>query len=120
MSNEIINMEQLVNKLEEHFPDTKFTTVENVVDTIVDMSNSENVYAFDDNHLGLKNDLSPEFLNAFIADADSENFESDRNKVLEQAESTIELAERELSEENIEDIKEDCILRGVDPDDIDV
>lgn len=116
----IESMKELTDKLEKHFPDIEFETTKEVVDAIVELGHADKVHAFDDDYLGLESSLSPKFLKAPIGDTSEEAFELDLECLLEQAETTIGLTERVLSEEQVEDVKEDYISRGLDPDDVDI
>lgn len=98
-------------------PDVNFETIEEVVDALVDRGNTDKVFVRHDDHLGLKDRLSEGFLKSPLSDIDKPEFESDIEAVLEQANIIIPLSERELSEDDIEEIKEDKISRGEDPDD---
>ena len=101
-------------------PDIEFKSCDEIVATLIELGNTDKVYAFHDDHLGLKDDLSQKFLNTPVSEADEGQFESDVNLVLEQAEKIMALAERELSEDQIDDIREDYISRGLDPSDIEI
>ncbi len=120
MSKKFDNIDQVINELSDYFEGSEFKTNENVVDAIVELGNTDKVYAFDDDHLGLKDDLSRKFLEASTEHAGNVEFEPQLDKLLEQAENTIGLAERELSEEQKEDVREEFISRGLDPDDADI
>lgn len=98
-------------------PDVNYETIEEVVDALVDLGNTDKVYVRHDDHLGLKSELSEAFLKAPLNDIDKPEFESDIEAVLEQANIVIPLSERELSEDDSEEIREDKISRGEHPDD---
>jgi len=101
-----------------HFnPDNEYKTIEELVDALVDLGNTDQVYVRHDDHMGLKRELSDEFLQSSLSDIDKPEFESDIESVLEQANIIIPLSTRELSEDDIEEIREDKILRGEDLDD---
>lgn len=97
-------------------PDTEYETVGELVDDLIDLGNTDEVYVRHDDHLGLKDELSPEFLNSPLSDVD-DKFEDQVEAVLEQANIIIPLSERELSEDDLEEIEEDKKYRGVDDDD---
>lgn len=98
-------------------PDTVLETPEEIVDALVNLGNTDKVFARHDDHLGLKSGLSRAFLKSPLGDIEKPEFESDIEAVLEQANIIIPLSERELSEDDIEEIREDKISRGEDPDD---
>jgi hypothetical protein len=98
-------------------PDKEYETVRDVVEDLIDLGNTDKVYAYHDDHLGLMNDLSPEFLNTELIDLDNDKFEQEIEMVLEQANLIIPLSKKTLSEDDIEHIKEDILYRGGDPDD---
>ena len=98
-------------------PDRTFDTVAQLVDAVVDLGNSDEVYAFHDDHLGLKRDLPRAFLASPLAELDEEKFESEIEKILDQANRIIDLSKRDLSEEAEEEIREDKRSRGEDMDD---
>jgi len=116
------SIEDVANRLGDRGPfasDIKFKDCGEVIDALVNLGNSDKVHAFHDDHLGLENDLSQNFLDASVEEVNNEKFESDVELVLEQAERIFELNDRELSEEQIDDVREDFISRGLDPDDPD-
>lgn len=98
-------------------PDTHFETVEQVVDALVELGNIDKVFVRHDEHLGLKSDLSEKFLAAPLSAIDNPEFGQDIEAVLDQANIIITLSERELSEDYIEEIREDKTSRGEDVDD---
>lgn len=98
-------------------PDTHFETVEQVVDALVELGNTDKVFVRHDDHLGLKDDLSEKFLASPLSNIESPEFEQDIEAVLDQANMIIPLSERELSEDDIEETREDKNSRGEDVDD---
>lgn len=98
-------------------PDTDYETVEDLVDALVDLGNTDKVFARHDDHLGLKNGLPADFLSTPLSNADKPEFESAIEAVIEQADIIIPLSERELSEDDLEEIMEDKLYRGEDVDD---
>ncbi|MHB0991708.1 MAG: hypothetical protein ACYC0M_10575 [Burkholderiales bacterium] len=98
-------------------PDADFETVGDVVKALVDLGNTDKVFARHDDHQGLESDLSEAFLKSPLSDIEKSEFESDIKAVLEQANIIIPLSKRELSKNDIEEIREDKISRGQDPDD---
>jgi hypothetical protein len=101
-------------------PDKEYETVGALVDDLVDLGQTDKVYAFHDDHMGLKDDLSDDFLRSPLDDLDADKYESEIEMVIDQANIIIPLSNKELSEEDIEEIREDKISRGEDPDDIDI
>jgi len=93
------------------------TTIEEVVDALVALGNTDKVFAWHDDHLGLKVDLSDEFLKSPVSDFGKQKFKSDLKAVLDEAKEIIRLSKRELSEDEIEEIKEDKFSRGEGHDD---
>ncbi len=98
-------------------PDVCFERVEEVVDALVELGRTDKVLVRYDDHLGLKNDLSEEFLTSPLSNSANPEFEEEIAAVLEQANRIIPLSERELSDDDIEDIREDKISRGERDDD---
>ena len=98
-------------------PDTEYETVEQLVDGLVSLGNTDKVFVNHDDHLGLKSGLSNEFLATPLSELDTEAFSEEIEQVLEQANIIIPLSGRELSEEDLDDIREDRLYRGEDPDD---
>lgn len=78
--------ESLEKVIEEFEDGDEFETIEDVVDALLDIGSSEGVLEYHDDHLGLKDDLSEEFLKSRISDLDEEKFESEIGSVIEQAE----------------------------------
>lgn len=95
-----------------HNPDTTFDTVEALVDAVVRLGNQPDVFAFHDDHLGLKEGLSKDFLQTPLDEVDEDLFGAEIEAVLEQANTIIPLAERELTEDDEDDIEEDVRSRG--------
>jgi len=98
-------------------PDTHFETIRQVVDALVELGNTDKVFVRHDDHLGLKSVLSEKFLESPLSGIENSEFEKDIEAVLNQANIIIPLSERELSEDDIEEIREDKISRGEDIDD---
>lgn len=98
--------------------DEPLNTIEELVDTLVRRGNTPKVYAYYDEHLGLKRELSKEFLKSSVNDDPDEKFHSEAEMVLEQANEIISLSEKELSEDDVEDIKEEMEYQGHDTDDM--
>ncbi len=99
-------------------PDITFNNNEELVNALVVLGSTDKVFARHDDHLGLKDELSSEFLRGEVDDPD--DFDDEREVVLEQANIIISLYEKNLSEEDIDDIREEAEGRGVDPDDLDI
>jgi hypothetical protein len=98
-------------------PDVNYEKVEELVDALINLGNTDKVFFRHDDHLGLKCELSLDFLNSQLAEIEKPEFESDIEAVLEQADRIISLSLRELSEDDIDEIREDKASRGEDPDD---
>jgi hypothetical protein len=97
-------------------PNINDQTNEEIVDALVDLGNIDKVFVRHDGHLGLKSNLSEDFVKSPLSDIEKLKFESDIEAVLEQANRIIPLSERDLSEDDIEEIREDKISRGEDSD----
>lgn len=95
-------------------PDVEFNTVEGLVDALVDLGNTDKVYAFHDDHLGLMSALPSDFLRSSLSDADKPKFEAAKEAVLEQANIIIPLYKKESSEDDLDVIEEDRMSRGLD------
>uniref|UniRef100_UPI004047DA3C hypothetical protein n=1 Tax=Rheinheimera sp. TaxID=1869214 RepID=UPI004047DA3C len=98
-------------------PDTEYETVGEVVDALVDLGNTDQVFVRHDDHLGLKDELPDDFINSPLDEINKPEFESAIEAVLDQANIIIPLSNRELSEDDLEEIREDKLYRGDDPDD---
>ncbi|MBN3196627.1 hypothetical protein [Pectobacterium versatile] len=98
-------------------PDIEFKTVGELVDALVDLGNTDKIFVRHDDHLGLKDKLSDDFLNSSLSVIDNTKFESAIEAVLDQANTIIPLFKRELSEDDLEEIKEDKMYRGENIDD---
>lgn len=98
-------------------PDKTFDTVEQLVDDLVCLGCTDKVFVCYDDHLGLKGGLSKEFLQTPLEKINEEKFEDEIKEVLDQANTIFPLAERKLSEDEIEEIHEDRRSRGLDTDD---
>ena len=120
MKKEFDNLDDVAQVLGDGGPfnsDKEYETVRDVVEDLIDLGNTDKVYAYHDDHLGLMNDLSSDFLNAELVDLDNDKFEQEIELVLEQANWIIPLSKKELSDDDIEHIKEDISYRGGNPDD---
>lgn len=95
-------------------PDVSFETVGELVEAIVAMGNEPQVFALHDDHLGLTDSLPADFLSSKIANVDKDKFSDDIEEVVEQANKIIKLANRTLSEDDEEEIREDEQSRGND------
>jgi len=104
---------------ERDFP-KEYNTYRDIVDELVAMGNLDHVYAFHDDHLGLETELGKDFLNKEISDDINENEEEKIDLILDEANTIIPLLNQELTEERIEDVKEDMIIRGEDPDNLEI
>lgn len=98
-------------------PDRTFDTVGQLVAAVVELGSTDKVFAFHDDHLGLKSGLPSVFLESPLAELDEERFESEIFEVLDQANRIISLSNRNLTDEDVEDIREDKQSRGEDIDD---
>jgi hypothetical protein len=98
-------------------PDKNFDTVEQLVDALVDLGNTDEVFVRHDDHLGLKSGLSEDFLRTPLESVDEEKFESEIKEVIDQANTIIPLSKRDLSDDDLEEIREDKLSRGEDIDD---
>lgn len=116
----ISNLDQLAEVLGDggpYAPDEEFDTVEELVDALVELGNTDKVFVHHDEHLGMKSLLSDEFLSKEISEVDPEYFENDIAEVLSQAQTILELSERQLTEDDLEEIREDKLSRGDNDDD---
>lgn len=95
-------------------PDIKYETVGEVVDTLVNLGRIDSVIAVHDDHLGLKDELTSEFLSSPLEGLDTSRFESQIEAVLEQANIIIPLSEKDPSEDDTDDIEEDKRSRDED------
>ncbi|AFL73032.1 hypothetical protein [Thiocystis violascens] len=112
MKVETVNqLAQVLGDCEPHGPDTEFKTVRDVVAALVDLGNTDKVIARHDDHLGLMIDLSDKFLDSSLNDVANPEFETESEAVLEQANIILPLADRELTEEDLDEIEEDRISR---------
>ena len=94
----------------------EYNTYRDVVDELVSIGNSDHVYAFHDDHLSLESELGEDFLNQEIGNEDDEKIDF----ILDEANTIIPLSNMELTEERVEHIKEDMMIRGEDPDDFEI
>lgn len=118
---EIKNIQELSEKLGDRGslnPNEEYETVGDVVDALIDLGNTDKVYAFHDDHNSLQ--ISDELMNASLEKLDESKFESEIEEILEEANIIIPLSERNLTEDDIDDIKEDMMIRGLDPDELDL
>ena len=118
---EIENMKELAEKLGDRgsmSPDKEYETVGEVFYDLIDLGNTDKVYASHDEHDSLT--ISDELKNTSITELDESKFESEIEEIIEQANIIIPISEKVLTENDIDNIKEDMISRGVDPEDLDL
>lgn len=111
MTEKIESIGELASKLSDN--PSAYRTVGDLVDSLVDLGNTDKVYVRHDDHLGLKTNLNEIFLHTPIAEADSPEFEEEVKIVLEQANTIIPLSERALDEYDLEEIAEDRARLGL-------
>lgn len=114
------NLEQLAEFLGDggpFNPDESFENVGQVVDSLVNLGNTEEVFARHDDHLGLKMKLSAELLASPLDGIDEGKFQSEIEEILDQANIIGPLWDREQTEEDLAEIEEDKQSRGVDIED---
>ena len=97
--------------------DADTETVEELVDVVVDLGNKNSVFTGHDSHLGLKDNLSGDFLSSPLNGLDEAKFGDQIESLLDEANIIIALSTRELSDDDIEEIEEDKMYRGEDFDD---
>lgn len=121
INNNMETLEELVEALNEIEEEPKeYIIVNDVVQEIVAIGNTDKVFAFDDDHLGLEDDLSDEFLNSKLDNIDTEEHEEDNERLLMVANDVIFYYNKELTEDDKEDIIEDKKSRGESIDDLDI
>ena len=111
MTDKIESMVELASKMSED--PAEFRTIADLVDSLIDLGNTDKVYVRHDDHLGLRMDLSSAFLRAPIDEADDPQFEDEASRVLEQANIIIPLSERMLNEDDLDEIAEDRARLGL-------
>ena len=117
----IENIQKLAEKLGDRGsmnPNEEYETVGDVIDALIDLGNIPKVYAFHDEHNNLE--ISEKLTNTSLEELDESKFESEIEEIIEEANIIIPLSERNLTEDDIDDIKEDMMLRGEDPDELDL
>jgi len=92
-------------------------TVRQLVDALVVLGKNHKVYAYHDDFMGLNIDLPDEFLRMYISDLGEDEFGNEIVRVLEEANTIVNLYERNLSEYDDDYIREDRQSRGDDLDD---
>lgn len=109
------NIHDVINNLnqDKDFP-KEYNTVQEIVDEIVERGNSEHVYAFHDDHLGLEGDLGSAFLNLKIEDLNTEKYEEKIDMIVEQADTISNYYNKEITENIQDEIDEDKMIRGVE------
>jgi len=101
---------------ENEFFNKEYSTVGDIVNTLVSMGNEEHVYAFHDEHLSLRY-LDSDLLNSDIDDLDKNGqYEDDIINIVDQANTINDYYTREITEDIQEEIDEDKMIRGVDDD----
>lgn len=95
------------------FP-TEYNDIQEVVNEIVERGNSEHVYAFHDDHLGLESDLGSDFLKLKHENLNTDKHEDQIEMILDQANTIKGYYNREITENIKDDIDEDKMIRGVE------
>lgn len=92
--------------------DQNYTTVGDFVDDLVDSGNQEEVFAYTDSHLGLKDGLSDEFLATPIDGVDISKYQGQIDDVIYECENILPRLGGEITEDMADDIAEDKMARG--------
>lgn len=102
-------------------PDEVYNSVGSFIDDLINAGNSDKVYYKHDDHLGLKSKLSEKFLDRDIDELDEAEIlsehEDEITATLNQANIIIPLFNKELNEDDLDDIEEDKYYRGCNDDD---
>jgi len=106
MNRKVENLEDIALWLGSGDP-TRYKTVESIVDGLIEVAMTDKVFTWHDDTLGLKSYLSKEFLCSPWDDLDTEKFESEIEDVVSEANEVIWLFERDLTEEEEEEIREE-------------
>ncbi|SEQ87897.1 hypothetical protein [Basfia succiniciproducens] len=88
------------------------STVKDIIDTITDIGHSDNVYSRYDEFLGLYGDISSEFKNMKIGEADNysnltEEEQQQYDRIIEVATEVISLSNKELSDDEREELEQE-------------
>ena len=108
---EFKDLNEIVNDFEDD--DKDYKTVEDVVDELVERCSLDNVYPFHDDTLGLKENLSEEFLNTNLDDIDTDKFSEEIENIKEEAKIIQHYLNREVTEEIQEEIDEELERLGI-------
>jgi len=93
-------------------------TINEIIEGIREIGSDDRVVAFHDDHFSLVHNLPSELMESTISEAaNDDNFEDEIDEIIDQANKVKYYLEKELTEDDIEDIKDDMRERGVDPDD---
>jgi capsule polysaccharide export protein KpsE/RkpR len=108
------NISDVINDLNRDEDSPKeYNTVQEIVNEIVERGNSEHVYAFHDDHLGLESDLGSDFLNLKIVDINTDKNEEKIDMIVDQANTISNYYNREITEDIQDEIDEDKMTRGI-------
>lgn len=94
-------------------------TVGEIVDTLVGLGHEDRVYTFHDDFLGLESGLSPELLSKKVDDFDDDTldkFSDQIEDILYNANEIFYHLERDLNENDQEEIREERERLGLDDD----
>jgi hypothetical protein len=120
-----LSLKDVANKLERG-EDLNIETVEDIVDELISLGNTDKVHAFYDDHYNLKNELNTALLNKKIDEADKnyykyEEDEEDIDKILEIANQIMYYYTRPMTNQIREQIIEEEYIRlGLNPEDYDI
>lgn len=105
------NLEDIASEMDSENP-----TVRDVVRELIERAKNEKVYAFNDDPIGLESDLSEDLLSKTIDDIDnktSDKHQDEIEKIIDAANSIYYYETRTLSEDDLEEIKEDNARLGL-------
>lgn len=109
-------MNNYINKDKEEDEIVADPTIGELTGAYQDIGLQDHVYAFnDDTHL--LDDISDELKNKKLSEITDED-EDEVNNILEICEGIAKYNERELTDDDLEEIREDKMSRGEDPDEI--
>lgn len=95
------------------------TTIGDIARALYEIGLDRRVLAFQDENLGLETDLEEELKNVKLNEDIDDKYCDDVDHMIDVAKSSFKILDKDLTEDEKEDIREDMISRGEDPDDFD-
>jgi len=106
-------IDNIVIQLKDLDDEQEYKTVRDVVKTIQELGSEEKVNAFYDEYTDLDGELEDDFLNKNVDDLNESEDEDKYNNLIDTAKNVLELYQKELTEDDENEINEDKASMGI-------